>query len=222
VELLVVIAVIGILAGLLLPALSRAKASAQRTACASNLRQIGLSWQLYLADHLDRFPDRRDAKTALGFKPWTTWPPSDPRGGWAAETLEVDLPEPRLWRCPAWRSNEWAGLDQVQQTWSNTTDSWSVTYWLWRFDRTNDPVTLDNFWNKSAEQCVLDLRQAGNPAVGIPGGPADVELIVDPYLPNSASSLPAAARGRSLHPGGKTRAFLDGHAEFQKDQRLRK
>jgi len=47
VELLVVIAVIGVLAGLGLPALSSARERARRTACASNLRQIGLGLELY-------------------------------------------------------------------------------------------------------------------------------------------------------------------------------
>ena len=47
VELLVVIAVIGILAGLGLPALSAARERARRTGCASNLRQIGLGLELY-------------------------------------------------------------------------------------------------------------------------------------------------------------------------------
>ena len=56
VELLVVIAIIGILAALLLPALSAAKASGRRTNCLGNLRQIGLGLHLYAADNSDRLP----------------------------------------------------------------------------------------------------------------------------------------------------------------------
>jgi prepilin-type N-terminal cleavage/methylation domain-containing protein len=56
IELLVVIAIISLLLSILIPSLNKAKSLAKNVVCLSNLKQLGLSWQLYLGDYRGEFP----------------------------------------------------------------------------------------------------------------------------------------------------------------------
>jgi len=220
IELLVVIAIIAILAAILFPVFARAKESAKRAACLSNMRQIGLGFILYLGDQDDHCPDRRDLKTSLpgGYRPWSSWPPSDPRTGWADVVLAPYLQSDDIWNCPSVLGGALADLPQVRQD-VDPQPHEPTRYWMWRFDQFADPIPLDNLWGKTPDGAVTDLQAAGNPQVGYPQGTSDVELLVDPYFPKTIPSVPAAIKGKAVHQGGRNRLLLDGHAKFLVDAR---
>jgi prepilin-type processing-associated H-X9-DG protein/prepilin-type N-terminal cleavage/methylation domain-containing protein len=85
VELLVVIGIIAVLIGILMPALSKARAAAQTTTCLSNMRQMGTGFQLYLTKNKN-------------FLPHYVWKPADAGGRTGAELEDF------LWH------NYWMGM----------------------------------------------------------------------------------------------------------------
>lgn len=220
-ELLVTIGVIAVLAGLLLPALARAKGRAQATACLNNQRQLTLACLLYVGDYDDALPynmGEDEIKRLVAQGKYLNWTSSIMN--WELDQDNIDSAKltqgglgpyvgrvARVYKCPS--DNVVSDL-QARAGWSSRVRSMSMNAMMGdagEYSRTGANVNNPDY------QQFFRLAQVPQPArlfVFIEEHP---DSINDGYFLNKPDTREWTDLPASYHQGGANLTFADGHAE---------
>ncbi|MCX6923716.1 MAG: type II secretion system protein [Verrucomicrobia bacterium] len=231
IELLVVIAIIAILASLLLPALSRAKAKAQGIQCISNIKQIGMAHFMYVNDTGKTMPYQQ---------------PGETYDLWMKKLVNLYVYVNKVRVCPvAPDQNPWPqrstlldGFGMADQSWkwiygtTNYQGSYALNGWFYsgvseaskEFQNessikvaTRTPVFADSIWvdtwPTASDTPARNLYEGGNSA-------GMQRLTIARHGSRGAKSAPATVPAGSALPGSITIEFADAHAEVVKLENL--
>jgi len=225
VEVLVVLAIIGILAGILLPALANSKAQAQGMFCLNNTRQLALGWVMYADDHNGRLAynlaatvsgSRQRSGSAPMDLNWANnvedWEVSNSDNTNAAKLVATGLGPyvnraAAVYRCPA---DNVLSPPQRQAGWTSRVRSYSMNAMVGDagdFTRTgsntNNPGYIQFF-------TLTRIPQPSQIFVFLDEHPDSID---DGYFINQAYSLNWQDMPASFHNGAASLSFADGHGE---------